>query len=339
LRLANIDIGQYIGQHDACDLAAALVAEPVFASHPLPRAILALTLAAASWGLGTVVAKRAVTEIAPLTLLAIQLGASLTILAVLMRSRGVSFRDSAASPILGRLGVLNPGLAYALSLLGLVHISASLSVLLWAMEPLLILLLAGWLLRERVGVSVVILSVAAVGGMTLVIDQPGSTGTALGVGLTLAGVVCCAIYTIVTRRWIGTSDSTVQVVFTQQAHALGFAMVVVVALMVAGGAVLPDKVSLAGWASAAGSGVLYYGLAYWFYLSGLRYMPASLAAATFYLIPVFGVAGGVLLLGERLALEQWVGVAVVAGSVLLILRQTISAPHVPAARSVRSEAS
>ena len=58
-----------------------------------------------------------------------------------MRRQGISFR-SEGSPLLGRLGLLNPGAAYALSLLGLTTITASLSVLLWALEPLMILFLA-----------------------------------------------------------------------------------------------------------------------------------------------------------------------------------------------------
>jgi probable blue pigment (indigoidine) exporter len=294
----------------------------MLASPTTRRSVLALILAAASWGVGTVVAKRAVAEIAPITLLAVQLAASLVVLALLMRWRGLPFRDPSASPLLGRLGLLNPGLAYALSLLGLVHIGASLSVLLWAMEPLLILLLAGWLLHERVGATVVGLSLIAVGGMTLVVYQPDSAGTGIGVVLTIAGVVCCAVYSVVTRRWIATSDSTAQVVFAQQAHALGFALVVVAVLGLTGGGVVPATVSAAGLASAVGSGVLYYGAAYWFYLSALRQMPAALAASTFYLIPVFGVAGGMLLLGERLSLAQWLGIAVVAAAVLGILRRT-----------------
>jgi probable blue pigment (indigoidine) exporter len=176
------------------------------------RAVLALTLAAASWGAGVVISKRAVEEIPPLTLLAIQLAVSLVALALLMRLRGIPFRDRSAAPVLGRLGLLNPGLAYALSLLGLVHITASLSVLLWAMEPLLILLLAGLLLGERIGPSLVVLSIVAVGGLLLVIYQPDSTGSLVGVALTLAGVACCAVYTIIARRWLGTSASTAQVV-------------------------------------------------------------------------------------------------------------------------------
>jgi drug/metabolite transporter (DMT)-like permease len=268
-----------------------------------------------------VVSKRAVEEIPPLTLLAIQLAVSLVALALLMRLRGIPFRDRSAAPVLGRLGLLNPGLAYALSLLGLVHISASLSVLLWAMEPLLILLLAGLLLGERIGPSLVVLSVVAVGGLLLVIYQPDSTGSLVGVALTLAGVACCAVYTIIARRWLGTSASTAQVVAAQQAYALGFALVLVAALWALGGSVAPDQVTLAAWASAVGSGLIYYGLAYWFYLSALRHVPASFAAASFYLIPVFGVAGGFVLLGERLGPAQWLGAAMVLVAVYAVLRR------------------
>jgi probable blue pigment (indigoidine) exporter len=289
------------------------------------RTVLALILAAACWGIGTVVSKRAVAEIPALTLLPIQLAASLGALVVLMRWRQLPFRDSSASPILGPLGILNPGLAYALSLLGLAHITASLSVTLWAIEPLLILFLAGWLLRERIGPPVVALSLVAAGGMLLVIYQPGGAASLLGVVLTLAGVACCATYTVGARRWLSTAVSTAQVVAAQQAYALGLAIVLsAVAWLVDGGPQL-DAVTPAGWASAIASGTLYYGLAYWLYLSALRDVPASTASASFYLIPVFGVAGGVTLLGESLQPSQWLGVAVVMAAIFLIWRKS-SAP-------------
>jgi probable blue pigment (indigoidine) exporter len=286
------------------------------------RNVLALTLAAACWGIGTVISKRAIDEIPPLTLLPIQLGASLAVLVLLMRWRGLPFRDRASSPILGRLGVLNPGLAYALSLLGLAYITASLSVMLWAIEPLLILALAGWFLHERIGPSLVIWSVVAIAGILLVIDEPGGIGSPVGVFLTIAGVGCCATYTVVTRRWLATAESTTQVIVTQQVHALAFALVLVAALWLLGGAVRPEHVSSAGWASAIASGILYYGLAYWFYLSGLRQVPASLAAVSFYLIPIFGVVGAYALLGERLEPSQWLGVAITLTAILLITRRT-----------------
>ena len=307
------------------------------ASSVSGSAVLALVLAAASWGIGTVVSKRATTEIPPLTLLLIQLAASLVVLALVMRWQRLPFSDPSSSPLLGRLGLLNPGLAYALSLLGLVHITASLSVLLWALEPVLILFLAGWLLRERITPSLVTLSLVAVTGMLLVIGQPEGSGSMLGIVLTIAGVACCAIYTVGTRRWLGSGDSTVHVLVAQQAYALALACLLVGVAWVVGGAALPAAVSAAGWLSAVVSGVLYYGVAYWLYLSGLRHVPASVAAVSFYLIPVFGVAAGFILLGERLGPTQWLGVAIVFVAIYLILSRTGALRLDLAGRPMRTE--
>ena len=65
------------------------------------------------------------------------------------------------------------------------------------------------------------------------------------------------------------------------------------------------------------SGVLYYGLGFWFYLTGLRLVPASYAAVFLPLIPVFGLAGGYLT-GERLNVAQWIGTALVVAATLVI---------------------
>ena len=292
--------------------------------HPLVRArsaSLVLILAAASWGTGTVVSKAAVAEFPPLTLLAIQLAASLVFLLTLMRLRGIPLRDRSIPPVLGRLGMLNPGLAYALSLIGLVSISASLSVLLWALEPVLILLLARALLGEPLGRGLVGLSAVAVAGMVLILNASSDGSSWLGIGLTLAGIGCCALYSVITRRWLPGTDATAPVVAIQQLWALAFALVVVGAVALAGGSIRPEAVSAQGWASALVSGVLYYAAAYWLYLSGLRRVPASVAASAFYLIPVFGVAGGGLVLGDRLTGVQWIGVAIVVGAVIGILRR------------------
>ncbi|MFL5771210.1 MAG: DMT family transporter [Chloroflexota bacterium] len=291
------------------------------------RDLLLLILAAASWGVGTVVSKRAVEEIPPFTLLAVQLAASLAALVVLTRASGIPLRGS--PPVLSRLGILNPGIAYALGLAGLTWISASLSVLLWALEPLLILVLAGVFLREGVASRLVALSLIAASGMVLVMFDPAGGGQWPGIVLTLAGIGCCAAYSIIARRFVGASDSTAPVVVAQQAYALGFALIVVAAVAVLGGDVRPSAISPVGLASAIASGVLYYAAAYWLYLSALRRVPASLAASSFYLIPVFGVAAGALLLGERLEAVQWLGVTIVAAAIGLIAsgRATRRAPE------------
>jgi probable blue pigment (indigoidine) exporter len=153
-----------------------------------PRVV--LVLAAASWGFGTVISKQAVGEIPPLTLLPIQLATSLAFLVIAGRLRGDHHLAAQMRRPVGWLGILNPGLAYALSLLGLALITASLSVLLWAAEPVLILLAAAAFLRERIERALVLLSAAALAGLVVVVYDPAAGGAVPGIVLSLAGIGC-----------------------------------------------------------------------------------------------------------------------------------------------------
>lgn len=296
-----------------------------------PRDLAALILAATFWGVGTVISKAALAEVSPFTLLPIQLAASLAILSFLMRRQGISFRTE-GSPLLGRLGLLNPGLAYALGLTGLTMITASLYVLLWTLEPLMILFLAAWFLSERITAAFTVLSLIAVAGMVVIVYDPSSSsGQLIGVALTVAGIVFCAVYSVVTRRFIPDAKETSQVIVSQQAHALVLAIGLVLVVGIAGGQVVLTALTPLGLASAISSGALYYAGAYWFYLGALRNVRASSAAVSFYLIPVVGVAAGAILLGERLDTRQWMGAVIVLAAIIGIFRQTLNtASEVPA---------
>jgi drug/metabolite transporter (DMT)-like permease len=142
--------------------------------------------------------------------------------------------------------------------------------------------------------------------------------------LTIAGVGCCAVYTVATRRWLPHANSTLGVVISQEAHALGFAVLLLVGATLAGISPFPTGLTAGGVASTVVSGLLYYGLAYWFYLSGLRFVTASVAAMAFYLIPVFGVAAAAVY-GERLGLAQWIGAAIVVAAVAMLTIRTAGA--------------
>lgn len=301
---------------------------------PFDRRDLArLILAATCWGVGTVISKAALAEFAPLALLAVQLSSSLVVLTLLLRAQR-SPLIAGTPPRLGRLGLLNPGLAYALSLLGLVTITASLSVLLWALEPLLIVTLAGAFLHERVRPAFVIFSLVAVAGVVVVLWDSSATvgGEIIGVALTIAGVGCCAVYSVLTRKFIPDAQETSQVLFSQQAHALGLAVLLVVGVMAFGGSNGPASVTPLGLTSAIASGVLYYAGAYWFYIGALRHVAAPMAAVSFYLIPIVGLAASAVILGERMEPRQWLGAAAVLGAILSIFvlgrRQASSSPEV-----------
>jgi drug/metabolite transporter (DMT)-like permease len=296
------------------------VLPPSVASRDVAR----LVAAATCWGLGTVVSKTALGAFPPFTLLAIQLATSVAVVALVLRARGEPV-FGVTPPFLGRLGLLNPGIAYALSLVGLTTITASMSVLLWALEPILILVLASIFLHERVTTLLVAMSAVALVGTVLVVYEPSAdTSQLVGVALTIAGVVCCAVYSVIARRFLPDADDTTQVVLSQQAHALAFTLPVLALAAVLGAQVLPHGVTFLGAGSALGSGILYYAAAYWFYLGALKEVPASVAAASFYLIPVVGLTAGAALLGDRLAPEQWLGaVLVIAGVVVILQGRTV----------------
>ena len=83
---------------------------------------------------------------------------------------------------------------------------------------------------------------------------------------------------------------------------------------------LSDPASLAGisvtaWASAVAAGALYYGVAFWFYLAGLRGVTASGAGVFINLVPVFGITASYIVLGERLSSRQLLGAIVVIAAV------------------------
>jgi drug/metabolite transporter (DMT)-like permease len=137
----------------------------------------------------------------------------------------------------------------------------------------------------------------------------------------LVSIGFCALYSVLTRRLL-LDDSSLNVVLAQQAAALVFAVGLATVVAVAGGTGWDLGGHGAGdWLSAAASGVLYYGAGFWFFVTGLRRVPASVAGSFLPLIPVFGLAAGYLV-GERLEPRQWLGaVVIVAATAAIAIRQ------------------
>jgi probable blue pigment (indigoidine) exporter len=286
-----------------------------------------LVAAAASWGVAAIISKRAVDEIPPLTLLPIQLTVSVIVLRVVIRAAAAGPIRSPLRRRVAALGVLNPGLAYAFSLAGLAQISASVSVLLWAVEPLLIIGLARVVLGDRITRTLGVCSTVALAGVTLVVFQPGAQLTVVGVGLTLAGVAACATYTVLSSDVVADADP-LAIVACQQQAALMFALVLFAGSLLTNGTAGIVAVSAAAWVSAVVAGAVYYGIAFWFYLSGLRSVRPAVAGTYINLVPLFGLAASRIVLGESLTGRQWVGAVLIVTAVGAIgtLKATLAAP-------------
>lgn len=286
-------------------------------THARPRPVLMLVGAAACWGIGTVISKHALDGIEPITLLTAQLLTSTAFLFGVILIQRVRIVWTPDMRRLAALGVLNPGIAYALGLLGLTYITASMSVLIWATEPVLILVLAVVLLHERISVGLGVALGVAVLGVLLVVYQGGASGTVLGVLLTVAAVGACALYTVIARHLL-VDDTSIAVAAVQQAAALAFAAVLLAAVeLFTDGGTLAESVPAITWLWAALSGLLYYGFAFWLYLSGLTDVSAPFAGSFITLVPVFGVTAAVFI-GEHLTARQWWGAAIVLGALAYV---------------------
>ncbi len=281
--------------------------------------------AAACWGLGTVLSKSALGGFEASVLLPFQLTCSVLLLGAFLLVTGSSVRGIQHAVKIGALGVLNPGIAYALGLTALAQIDASVSVIVWATEPVVIVLLAFAFLRERLPLWSVVCLASAMTGVALIVGTPSAAGSMIGVVLTFASVLACALYTILLRR-MGLTDGTLPVVFFQQTSALAFAVVV---LLIAQGrswtAVDPTAVQML---SAVASGALYYGVAFLLYVAGLRRTSAARAGMFLTLIPVFGLLFSALLLGETMGARRFLGSIVVIGSMAaLAMREAREFQH------------
>lgn len=285
------------------------------------RAVLALILAAACWGGATVLTKSILTTVPPVRLLVLQLAASVLLLWLLLALRGESRSIADKFWQVALLGVLNPGISYTLSLIGLTTTAVSISTLLWATEPVLILALAWLLLGERLNTRLALFSTVALSGVLLIggATFTGATGgDSYGSGLILLGVLCCAFYTVFARKLGATVDPLLAVAL-QQSVALLWA-VLILPLDGSGNPITALRtMPVTLWLAVALSGILYYGLAFWFYLYGLVRVRAGVAGACLNLIPLFGVSGGLLFLQERLTTLQWLGAAAILLAVFAIL--------------------
>jgi probable blue pigment (indigoidine) exporter len=280
---------------------------------------LSLIVATVLWGVTTAISKRAVDEVAPLTLLPIQLAISVTALTAreLLRGRRPLAQRQPGLGRLAALGILNPGLAYALSLIGLTQVTTSLSVLIWAVQPVMILLFAVVLLRERIEPATGWCTAVAMAGVGLVVFQPDNRATTMGVVLTLCAVVAGSLFTVLSTRAL-TGVDLGSAILAQQGVALVLALVIGALSWVVDGVPPLGDVSAVGWVSAIAGGLLSYSLASSLYIHGLSGVSADYAAVFVNLIPVFGVAAGVVALHDRLQSRQWLGGVVIVGAVAAV---------------------
>ena len=281
-----------------------------------------MVLAAACWGLGTVMSKGVLAYFPPLALMFVQLTASIICLWTVLGAKRVRFPLNMRTLHSASIGLLSPGVADTLSLIGLTMTTASMSTLIWDFQPIVILVLAFLILRERVTRPLGTFSLLAALGVVLVagVSLNGHSDSILiGNLLTLTGVFFCSTYFVLTRR-IASSLDALPLVALQQTVSWVCVLAVWQAELLRNASQNLLTISPTVWGWAMLSGIVYYALGFWLYITGLKNTSASLAGFFMNLLPVFGIAGAYVFLGERLTTIQRVGAILILFSVANIVR-------------------
>jgi drug/metabolite transporter (DMT)-like permease len=175
--------------------------------------------------------------------------------------------------------------------------------------PLLVALLAGPCLRERVGAARWVAIVAGFGGV-LLIARPGSAASLPGIALTLIAAVCYAIYQIQTRMLSPTEDTWTMLFYT----ALVGTVTMTLGLPFYWGGPLPDAVDALLIASLG----IYGGTGHFLMIRAFRYAAASTLSPFLYTQLIWATLLGWALHDHLPDLPALAGMAIIAGSSLAV---------------------
>ena len=286
------------------------------------KALVYTVISAACWGLTIPMNKLALNYIPPLHLLVIQLASSITFLwitAYFFNSYSLLNWQTIKYSI---TGILEPGLAYMFSLLGLVMTTASNASLINATEPIIIILMSCVFLKEKFNKGLLSLILVAFIGMFLIVGKDlillkFNEYNFLGDLLIFGGEICASIYNVLSHNIVKKNKNIYPLVLVAVQQTVGF---ICITLICHTGILGHERanlstVSLEIWILAIASGIMQYALAFWFYLSALREVAASTAALCLTLIPVFGIGGAYVFLHEQLTFWQWLGAILIVTAV------------------------
>jgi probable blue pigment (indigoidine) exporter len=231
------------------------------------------------------------------------------------------------------LGVLNIGAFFYLLFVAAYHLPGGVAALVVAVQPMLVLLLAALLLKDRIQPIQLGACLLGLLGVALLVLRPQAGMDAVGVVAGLAAALCMASGIVLTKHWSRPPGVGV-LAFTGWQLTLG-GLLLAPATLVAEG--LPDRLTgtnLAGFTYLSVVGALF---AYAVWFRGIGRLPALAVSILGFASPLAATVLGYLVLGQSLTPLQLVGAGgVVAAVVLAQPRQPRTVPT-PGATTRTSE--
>ena len=217
-----------------------------------------------------------------------------------------------------------------LLMLGLQHTSSANASLLNNFEIVATSLIAFFVFREKLSKQLIIaIALVVIASVTLSFEGAGSFRFHTGSLLVLGAACCWGLENNCTRML--SNKSSVQIVTIKGIFSgLGS---LIVALTVG------EKIPGAVWIAAVMAlGFVAYGLSINFYIKAQKDLGAAKTSAYYSVAPFLGVLFGVLILRERPGVQFYVGLAIMIGATVLMVKDTISLQHTHEHSHVHSHA-
>ncbi|GAW51678.1 MULTISPECIES: EamA family transporter [unclassified Nocardioides] len=208
------------------------------------------------------------------------------------------------------LGTLNIGAFFALIFVAAYRLPGGMAATLTATSPILVMLIAWGLIRERPRAASLAGAAVGVAGVALLVLRSGVTVDPIGIAASFGAVAMSSVGFVLVKRWkppVGLAT------FTAWQLVAGGLVLLPIALVVEGA---PPPLGL-----RAVGGFLYLGLvgtalAYVVWFRGLRRLPAGAVSLVGLLNPVSGTVVGVVLAGETFGAVEALGLLMVLGGIL-----------------------
>jgi len=285
--------------------------------------LLRLAVLAACWGLAFVFIRVAVQPLGAFALVELRalLGCLVLLLYASMSGVAIEWRRNWRKFVI--FGALGSAFPFTLIALAQTVLSASLAVVLVTMAPLFSALIAAFWLGDRMTVRKTGgLLLGLVGVAFLTGFKPDSAGAAppWAVALALATAALYGVAGVYSKR----SLAGIAPLAAAAGSQLGAALLLLPLALVFPPNAAP---SLVQWLNVAALAVFSSALAFILYFRLIDSIGPVKTASVNYLTPLFGVAGGVLVLGEPLSANLLIGLAMILAGVTLVLGRSLRAAN------------
>lgn len=209
------------------------------------------------------------------------------------------------------LGTLNFAAFFSLLFVSAYRLPGGVSATLGAVHPLVVALLAVFILREPNRLRTWIAATLGLVGVAMLVLTPGAAYDAIGVTAGLISGIALAFGTVLTKKW---GRPVGLVPFTGWQLAWGGLVLLIPMLVIEGLPTTLTATNIGGylWLMTAGAVISYL---LWF--RGLLALPASQVSLLSFFAPLTAAVLGWAVLSEALTLLQGVGALVIVVSVVL----------------------